>query len=119
MTIIFVILSGAFAAVHLFAMKTSMYWYYPWFDIVMHFWGGVLLALGVHSFSSFSRIYIKPSLPVVLIVVLMAATTWEIFERLAGLYDPATYVFDTAKDLIIGLSGGLLAHLLIRKYTIG
>lgn len=117
--IIFVLLGTAFAAVHLFAIKASLYWYYWWFDIMMHFWGGILLALGVHAFCTFSRIHLKPTLKLVLLTLLLVTVSWEVFERSVGLYDPITYIFDTGKDMVIGFSGGLLAHIILKKYTIG
>lgn len=118
MVLIFVLLGAVFAAVHLFAIKASLYWYYWWFDIMMHFWGGILLALGVHSFCTFSRIHLKPTLKLVLVTLLLVTMSWEVFERSVGLYDPITYIFDTGKDVVIGFSGGLLAHIILRKYTI-
>lgn len=115
----FVIFSGLFAAVHKFAVKASLYWYYWWFDILMHFWGGILIGLGVHTFCSFRRIHIRPSLWLVLIALCVSTVTWEIFELYAGLFDPATHLFDTSKDIVVGFSGGLLAHIIMRNYTIG
>jgi hypothetical protein len=116
--IIFLILSSIFAFTHQLAVQASLYWYYWWFDIVMHLWGGILLGLGVHIFSNFSRLHIRPTLPVVLIVLALATGTWEMFEWSAGLWDAETYVFDTAKDVAIGFSGGLLAHIILSKRTI-
>lgn len=116
--IIFLLLSGLFALVHLFAITASLYWYYWWFDIVMHFWGGILLGLGVHAFSTFKHLHFKPRLPVLLVVMVVATGSWEIFEWSAGLWNADTYIFDTAKDIIMGFSGGLLAHLVLSRDTI-
>jgi predicted membrane-bound dolichyl-phosphate-mannose-protein mannosyltransferase len=115
---IFLILSIVFALTHYFAMQYSLYWHFSWFDIVMHFWGGGLLALGVHALSTFSRLHFKPTLPILLVVLSVAIFSWEIFERSVGLFDPETYVYDTVKDIILGFAGGLLAHLMLRRYTI-
>ena len=49
LVILFLLSALAFAVTHLVATAGSLYWYYWWFDIVMHFWGGLLLGLGVHA----------------------------------------------------------------------
>lgn len=86
---------------------------------MMHFWGGILLGLGVHVFSTFGRAHLRPTLPTVLIVLALVTGTWEVFEWSTGLWDAETYVFDTVKDVVIGFSGGLLAHIILSKRTIG
>ncbi len=116
--ILFLILSSLFAFVHYLAITASLYWYYWWFDSVMHFWGGILIGLGVHAVCTFSRLKIKPTVGMVLIVLVLITGTWEVFERAVGLFDPTTYFFDTAKDITLGFIGGLLAHIVLRKYTI-
>jgi hypothetical protein len=116
--IVFIVLSVLFAATHAVAMQLSLYYWHWWFDIPMHFWGGGLIALGVHSFATFSRLHFKPTVWVVLGAFLLIATAWEVFEWFAGLYDPATYLVDVTKDVVVGLSGGLLAQWVLRRYTI-
>ncbi|HEY0964437.1 MAG TPA: hypothetical protein VGE31_01435 [Candidatus Paceibacterota bacterium] len=113
---IFVIIGSTFASVHNFAVAASLYWYYPWFDIVMHFWGGFLVALGVQAFCGFRFIPIRPTLAVTLTVLFVTMIAWEFFERIVGLYSPATYLFDTAKDIAMGLAGGLIGYAFLRRY---
>jgi hypothetical protein len=115
-TIVFLLLAILFAATHFLAVAASLYWYHWWFDIMMHAWGGMLLVLGVHALSTFSWSPIQPTLKNVLIVLLVAVISWEVFEWFAGLYEPSTYVFETAKDILVGLSGGLVTHLFLRTY---
>ncbi|MCA9354995.1 hypothetical protein KC865_00380 [Candidatus Kaiserbacteria bacterium] len=116
--IIFLILSVVFAITHLVAVVASLYWYYWWFDILMHFWGGVLVGLGVHSICTFSRFNCPATLQMVVITLVVMTGAWEVFEYFAGLYEPATYLPDTIKDVIVGFSGGLLAHYILSKSTI-
>ena len=111
-------MSVLFAAVHYFAMVASLYWYLWWFDVVMHFWGGILISLGVHSLATFSRFHFKPTLVTLLFVLAFATVTWEIFEFTVGLWQPETYVVDTIQDIILGFTGGLLAHVVLLRYTI-
>lgn len=83
----------------------------------MHFWGGILIGLGVHVFGSFSVISIRPNLLQLLVTIAMVTLSWEIFERVYGLYNPDGYILDTVIDISLGFSGGLLAHAILRRYT--
>lgn len=113
---IFLIIGSTFASVHNFALATELYWYYPWFDILMHFWGGFLVVLGVQAICGFRFVPLRPTLPLTLGVLLGAMVGWEILERLAGIYAPASYLYDTAKDIAMGLLGGLVGFALIRRF---
>lgn len=112
---LFLLLSAAFATTHIFAVELSLYWYYWWFDIFMHLWGGLLLGSGVHVLSPLSLIPIRPTTGVVLLVLLGVTVTWEVFEWFAGLYNPVGYVWNTGKDIVMGFAGGLLAHAYWRR----
>lgn len=112
----FLFLATIFAAVHRLAMIASLYWYYPWFDIVMHFWGGVLVALGMISLSTLKVARYQPNLKNILLVLFTAMISWEVFERAIGLYSSDTYLFDTTKDMVMGLLGGLSGYFIFRKH---
>lgn len=116
-TILFLILAVAFATAHYFAGLVSLYWYLWWFDILMHFWGGILIGLGVYVFLGFSAINLRPKLWHVLLALLVVTISWEIFENIFGLYNPVNYQIDTMQDILIGFVGGLLAHFTLRAYT--
>ena len=116
--IIFLVLASSFALVHQFATTTSLYWYYWWFDSVMHFSGGMLLALGVHALNTFSQVGYRPTYPVILAVLFLFTGTWELFEWYNGLWLIEGYLFDTIKDVVLGFSGGLLTHIILSKRTI-
>lgn len=114
--IIFLVLATVFALVHAFAVTFSLYWYYWWFDIFMHLWGGVLIGLGVYAFSTLSKFPFHPTTKAILLTLLLVTVSWEVFERAAGLYDPTSYAIDTIQDILIGFGGGLLTHFFLRTY---
>ena len=112
---LFLILATSFAILHVVAVRAALYWYYPWFDVIMHLYGGALIALGIFALCTFRSIRIKPSLTLLLSVLALFVLSWEIFEYAVGLYNPATYLYDVSKDLLSGLIGGLLGYALISK----
>lgn len=114
--IIFLILALVFTGVHYLAMAGSLYWYYWWFDMVMHFWGGLLIGLGLHALSTFSSFHIRPTTKTLLLILFVMTGSWEIFEWSAGLLEPKSHLLDTAKDVVLGFSGGLLAHFTLLRY---
>lgn len=111
----FILISGLFASTHAFALATSLYWYYPWFDIAMHFWGGTLVVLGVNSASKIRPNYVRPNKRTVLSVALLLIVGWEIFERLNGLFVADVYLFDTAKDIVVGLLGVIIGYKVLKQ----
>ncbi len=115
LVIFFLVSSAIFALTHYLAVAGSLYWYYWWFDSVMHFWGGLLLGIGVHALCSLRSVPLSPTLPLLLLVITVVVVSWEVFERIVGLYNSSTYVFDTSKDIILGFGGGLLAHFILRR----
>jgi fatty-acid desaturase len=114
LVLLFLLSSMAFAVVHLVATAGSLYWYYWWFDIMMHSWGGMLLGLGVHALCRLKSVPLRPTLSLVLGMITAAAITWELFEWITGLYNPVSYVADTALDVVLAFGGGLLAHFTLR-----
>lgn len=108
---IFLAISSVFAAVHNVAITMSLYWYYSWFDIVMHFWGGVLIVMGVFALCSLKHIPLKPTFVIVFCTLSTVMITWEIFERIVGLYNQPTYIFDVSKDLLVGFCGGVVGYI--------
>ena len=118
MVVVFLVLAALFATAHAFAVYASLYWYHWWFDVVMHFWGGVLIALGLYALSTFSRWQFRPTLTMLLWTLLAVTLLWEAFEFWAGLWQPATYLADTIQDILVGFGGGLVAYLVLRRYTI-
>lgn len=117
-TLIF-LLSGLILAVsHYLAIEFMLYWRYLWLDIPMHLLGGTVVGLGYLSLSDlFPRL---PkwlfSLMMTVWIVISVAIAWEIFEIAIGtVFDEVHYVRDTIADLICGVIGGVLAHIVHRN----
>ena len=99
-------------------MRASLYWSIWWFDILMHFWGGILIGVGLHVLGTFSLLRLKPTLPLLILVLVVVTFSWELFEWWVSLWQPENYVIDTIIDVFLGFSGGLLAHAYLRRYKI-
>jgi hypothetical protein len=113
--LLFIPIALAFSLVHVFALETSLYWHYWWFDILMHFWGGLLIALGVVSLTSFRRVTFRPTYKLVFVVTTIMVLLWEVFEWQAGIIDPWLEWPDTLLDIVLGFAGSTLGFLLLKK----
>ena len=73
----------------------------------MHFLAGFVG--GSATYGVLSRLG-KPSVPLVLAAFLIVAGAWEIFEYINGIaYNHEGYRLDTLNDLVLGVSGAILA----------
>lgn len=113
-------LSGSLAVVHHLAIWADLYWYFWWFDILMHFWGGLLIGLAVHALATFKWLRLKPSWTVLLLTLTLFIVIWELFEAWAGLHDVdfESFLIDTMQDILLGFGGGLLAYTAVRYFKI-
>lgn len=94
----------------------SWYWTIWWFDLAMHFFGGLFVGLMVlwlfHSkFSIFFKNGMLGKIFIfVFLSVLAVALSWEIFEFGMFKIFPAIDInatLDTVSDILLGLAGGL------------
>ncbi len=93
-------------------------WTFWWFDVVLHFLGGLCVAMGGLStwlyLSSSTNISNTKLTLVGLLWALAIGIIWEIFEVHFGitfLSDGIAYVRDTASDLIMDICGGIFGVL--------
>lgn len=86
------------------ALANLLYWYYPWFDTLMHFLGG--LALGTFVIALLP----KRSAPLFLAGMFLIAVGWEVFEYLIHAEREMNFVFDTSLDLLMDALGMTLAY---------
>ncbi|MEK9182686.1 MAG: hypothetical protein AAB809_01255 [Patescibacteria group bacterium] len=89
----------------------KFYWYYSiwYFDIVMHFLGGVWVGLACIYFFALDTISFRLIFKILLFVLLIGVS-WEIFEFFVNkinVQNPFN-VLDTLSDIFLDLAGGLL-----------
>ena len=120
-SIILLVLIYIIFALDLAAGPYFLYWKLWWFDMVLHFLGGLWITLGGYYIFSLSGYFKKISpdkkwvfvLP--LLALVFAGSAWEIFEYLLGIIPIKGYVFDTCLDLAMDILGGGLACFFIAK----
>jgi hypothetical protein len=97
------------AVLNEWAQSDSLYWKWIWFDIPMHFLGGLSTSAFVIAFFGKHR----PRLFILSMICVFVG--WELFEYLFKLPQPANYPLDTAKDLVMDTLGAILAYVSARK----
>jgi hypothetical protein len=112
----FLVLLGV-AVFHWIGTIRLYYWTITWYDIPMHFFGGVwvaLAALWVPEMPLADRLRkgmfcLFPSTGSILASVIAVGIAWEVYEVVFGIADVrmAGYAFDTALDLVMDTLGGL------------
>lgn len=117
-TILFLISFTILAALHNLAIWLYLYWRLEWFDIAMHVLGGIVVALGVYTLRDL-RVLPTPWLSTagVMVIVLCVALAWEVFEVYAGVTIDVDYYPDTALDVVMGLTGGLIGYYIGNKLS--
>ncbi len=98
--------------VNLIAHKFFWYSSLWWFDMPMHFFGGVFI--GLLGFYLFGDKFLK-----IFLFVLLVGLSWEAFEALIDKnisHNPFN-IFDTASDIFFDLSGGLSAIIYLWRKT--
>jgi hypothetical protein len=99
--------------IHLKAMHEKLYFFYPYFDVPVHFLGGIaaaLLFLFIYLIITKARSGEWNEREVALTIIfgtLAIGIGWEIFEYLAGLTTELNYARDTLLDLTMDLMGSL------------
>lgn len=122
---ILIIIIGIF---HHIALQFYLYWVFPWFDMLMHFLGGLWVGLVGIWYVYFSgiikNINIKSArqmriFSISIITVVIIGVLWEIFEVYSGVLSiEENYWFDTSLDILMDTSGASAAFLYIRhKYN--
>jgi len=122
-----IIIGIVVAAVHVTALIFSLYWVYWWLDIVMHFLGGLLVAMfGIWFYEKFQKETLfngedyKVLLNVIIFVTIVGLF-WETFELFfdATSTTKVAYVRDTIFDFVMNtvgtITGFFYAKYIIKK----
>lgn len=108
-------LSILIAILHYIALELFLYWTVSWFDILMHFLGGFLIAIFtifiLYSYSDFEslkkhRIFL---VSLVLGATLVIGLGWELWELFVGFTDVIEDLNDTIMDVIMDTVGAFAA----------
>ncbi len=105
---------------HWIASLEGLYWSIDWYDIVMHFLGGLwtlLFILWVVSTQYAYRLKKYVSVISLLVAVLVVGVVWEwheIFFKFTSFSDVG-YWFDTKLDLVMDTLGAIFGILVYKK----
>jgi hypothetical protein len=102
------ILAGTLALLQHYALANLLYWYYPWFDTLMHFIGGLALA----SFGV--ALLAKRRALVFLGAMFGIAVGWELFELVINTEREINFAFDTSLDLLMDALGMTVTYIAAR-----
>lgn len=102
------------AVLHSVAIDKAYYWTLPWYDIMMHFLGGVWLAFFIFWIHATKPLPFKLGVAQVLLFVIGVGLLWEAYElffKMTFVGDPE-YPFDTSLDLVMDTLGGVVAFVI-------
>lgn len=96
------------AVLHAAGLFLFLQYYFWWYDIMLHFLGGLWVALAFQWYAQAQKrlVLILPTLLVVLIV----GFGWEVFELLVGAPREDNFMFDTSLDILMDVLGGIAGY---------
>lgn len=118
--LILFLLVSLLAFLNFYAGQYFWYWKFWWFDLIMHFSGGVSIALLVFYLHKIFELKEKINInSLIFFITITIAILWEIMEFLidANLFG-GNYFFDTLTDVFIALIGALIVSSLSNKIKI-
>lgn len=103
--------SIAIALIHNWAVANYIYWHFVWFDVPVHYLGGLTIG-------AFTVALLKTRRSLLFMAIIAAIIIgWEIFEYYIGVPRQANYWFDTWLDILMGTFGATITYV-IARYTI-
>lgn len=116
-TILALILAAQLAAVHMVAIKLSLYWEIVWFDNLMHLFGGVVLSLLFYTMVDIKmlRARLVQSWRKMTVLVLTVLFGWEVLGVLLSMRFKENFITDTALDLLFGILGSITGWFIGRQ----
>ncbi len=102
--------------IYIIGLELFLFWKLWWFDILLHFLGGVWAALA----SAWALLFFlrrAPQLLPVVACVACIAVGWELFQYVFEFPREEAYALDVTLDIVMGVLGGLLAAFSIHYVT--
>lgn len=116
LTVFVLSLISLIAILNAYAIEFSLYWSFWWFDILMHFLGGLWVALvslwgvGVINRRVAQALTRKQIFLLSVVSAIAVGVGWELFEYLSGMFvEQDGILLDTIIDLIMDTIGGIVA----------
>ncbi len=106
----------------IFAAQYFLYWRFWWMDMVMHFLGGLWIALLSYYVFFLSGYFKKISerlslFYTSLFFLLFVGISWEIFEYVTKVsVAQPNYILDTYLDLLMDMIGWLVAYFFLLRF---
>ena len=99
---------------HLISLRNDYYWLIWWYDIMMHFLGGVWVVLVLIWLNQLKAAAVVLTFKRVLTTIVVVGLAWEIYELLFDqtFIDAKGYGLDTVLDLITNTVGATAAYFL-------
>lgn len=98
---------------HALALLLYLYWYFPLLNRLMHFAGGLWVALFLTwVLLSLNR---RPIFLLIFSGVIVVGVLWEVFEWVTGLTREPMSTRDTTLDLIMDMIGGFIGAFLAHR----
>ncbi len=111
--------ASVLAVVHVLSLQFFLYWHYLWLDIPMHALGGAVVALAIFVPYDFGaplpKRWLQPLS--VLLMVLLVALSWEVYEIMIGIPFGEDYAADTVSDLAAALLGGIVGFIVAKRFN--
>lgn len=115
--VLLALLSALIGGLHLLAIEFNLYWELPFFDVLLHFLGGMWVALIVFWFLYIAKLVpVMPSraLWYMLAGVLVVGISWEVYEQSFALRFALNYPLDTSIDIAMDIVGALVAYRFVK-----
>jgi hypothetical protein len=116
-TTLALVLAAQLAFVHIVALKLSLYWEIDWFDNLMHFFGGVVLALLFYTLVDIKMLRVRfvTSWRRFAVLVMTVLLGWEVLGVLTLMRFKENFAVDTAEDLLFGILGSIIGWFIGRQ----
>lgn len=104
-------------ALNILGTKLYLYWTVIWFDMIMHFLGGLFVSLFFFSILSLlkSRLSYTEKLVLGVIFTVLVGLVWEYYELVIGVTNLAdtAYWGDTGMDIVMDTLGSIAGVLFV------